>query len=192
MEMVNPVRFIAENGKLKQIELVKMEPGAFDDSGRRRPVAVKGSNFLLDFDTAIAAVSQCTDLDFFDNAVCELTRWKTFVVDEDSQMTSLGGVFAGGDVVRGPNDAIHAIADGKRAASAIDRYLGGDGVLNKGEAIQLPLIVDEDEITQTLRFPLQIEPAAARAHTFAEINRGYQKLNAVAESMRCLHCERRN
>ena len=192
MEMVNPIRFVSEGGKLKQIELVKMAPGAFDDSGRRRPVAVKGSNFLLDFDTAIAAVSQCTDLDFFDNAVCELTRWKTFVVDEDTQMTSLDGVFAGGDVVRGPNDAIHAIADGKRAASAIDSFLGGDGVLNKGEAIQLPLIVDEDEITQQFRFPLVLEPAAARARTFDEVNKGYQKLNAVAESMRCLHCERRN
>ena len=192
MEMVNPIRFISENGKLKQIECLKMTPGAFDASGRRRPEAVEGSNFLLDFDTAIAAVSQCTDLDFFDNAVCELTRWKTFVVDEETQMTSLDGVFAGGDVVRGPNDAIHAIADGKRAASAIDSYLGGDGVLNKGAQIQLPLIVDEDEITQQLRFPIMVEPASMRSHTFEEVNQGYQKLNAVAESMRCLHCERRN
>ena len=192
MEMVNPVKFIGENGKLTAIECVKMAPGAFDATGRRRPVAVEGSNFTLAFDTAIAAVSQVTDLAFVDKNECKLTRWNTFVVDGDTQMTSLDGVFAGGDVVRGPDDAIHAIADGKLAASAIDKYLGGNGILNKGEPIALPLIIDEDEITQQFRYPVTVQCAGDRCHTFAEVNLGFQKLNAVAESMRCLHCERRN
>ncbi len=192
MEMVNPVKFIGENGKLKAIECVKMAPGEFDASGRRRPVAVEGSNFTMEFDTAIAAVSQCTDLDFVDGDACKLTRWKTFVIDEDTQMTSMDGVFAGGDVVRGPDDAIHAIADGKLAASAIDSYLGGDGVLNKGEKIDLPVIIDEDELVQHGRFPINIAAACERSQSFEEVNLGFHKLNAMAESMRCLHCERRN
>jgi len=192
MEMVNPVRFIGADGKLTQVECVKMTPGAFDRSGRRRPVAVEGSNFKLDFDTAIAAVSQHADLDFVDKKETKTTPWDTFVIDEDTQMTSMDGVFAGGDVVRGPDDAIHAIADGKQAASAIDCYLGGDGVLNKGAAIDLPVIIDEDEIVQHGRFPINIADACERSQCFEEVNLGFHKLNAVAESMRCLHCERRN
>ena len=192
MEMVNPVRFIGADGKLTQVECVKMTPGAFDRSGRRRPVAVEGSNFKLDFDTAIAAVSQHADLDFVDKKETKTTPWDTFVIDEDTQMTSMDGVFASGDVVRGPDDAIHAIADGKQAASAIDCYLGGDGVLNKGAAIDLPVIIDEDEIVQHGRFPINIADACERSQCFEEVNLGFHKLNAVAESMRCLHCERRN
>ena len=192
MTMVNPVKFIGENGKLTKVECVKMTPGAFDASGRRRPVAVEGSNFTLDFDTVIAAVSQRTDLDFVDKKEAKLTAWDTFVIDEDTQMTSMDGIFAGGDVVRGPDDAIHAIADGKQAASAIDSYLGGTGELNKGAAIDLPVIIDEDELVQHGRFPINIADACERCGSFEEVNLGFHKLNAVAESMRCLHCERRN
>jgi NADH-quinone oxidoreductase subunit F len=67
-------------------------------------------------------------------------------------MTTMPGVFAGGDVARGPDDVIRAISDGKKAAEAIDRYLGGKGILNKGNSIEIPEIIDPDEIVFHTQF----------------------------------------
>ncbi len=106
-------------------------------------------------------------------------------------MTTIDGVFAGGDIVRGPHEVITAIADGKHAASAIDRYLGGNGVLNKGPEIEIPEIKDDDDIDAIGRFPGNLLPLEERTGSFAEVNLGYHKLNAMAEAMRCLHCDRR-
>jgi NADH-quinone oxidoreductase subunit F len=101
------------------------------------------------------------------------------------------GVFAGGDVTRGPDTVIQAIADGKKAAVSIDKYLGGKGKLNKGEPIEIPEISDEDEIVAHKRFALEKLDPESRKENFEEVVKGYHKLNAMAEAMRCLHCERR-
>jgi NADH-quinone oxidoreductase subunit F len=101
------------------------------------------------------------------------------------------GVFAGGDVARGSDVAITAIADGKKAAVSIDLYLGGKGVLNKGEAIDIPAPTDEDELVEHERFPMEILDPEKRKDSFCEVVQGYHKLNAIAESMRCLRCDRR-
>jgi NADH-quinone oxidoreductase subunit F len=106
-------------------------------------------------------------------------------------MTTMPGVFSGGDVARGPDDVIRAIADGKHAASSIDKYLGGSGKLNKGRAIEIPDIIDEDDIVVHERFPQELLPLEKRTCSFDEVVLGYHKLNAVAEAMRCLHCDRR-
>jgi len=101
------------------------------------------------------------------------------------------GVFAGGDVVRGPADVISAIADGKKAAVNIDKYLGGNGILNKGPDINIEHNYDEDEVIAHAQFDQEILPAEIRKQSFAEVVKGFHKINAIAESMRCLHCERR-
>jgi NADH-quinone oxidoreductase subunit F len=106
-------------------------------------------------------------------------------------MTTMGGVFAGGDVARGPDTVIQAIADGKKAAVSIDRFLGGKGKLNKGNPIEIPEALDEDEIVIHNRFPMEKLDPETRKETFDEVVRGYHKLNAIAEAMRCLHCDRR-
>ncbi len=106
-------------------------------------------------------------------------------------MTTMEGVFAGGDVTRGPDEVIRAIADGKKAAVSIDKYLGGKGHLNKGEPIDIPEISDEDEIVAHGRFDIEILDPETRKDSFEEVIKGYHKLNAMAEAMRCLHCERR-
>jgi NADH-quinone oxidoreductase subunit F len=101
------------------------------------------------------------------------------------------GVFAGGDVARGPDTVIQAIADGKKAAISIDKYLGGQGKLNKGNPIEIPLNFDDDEVVALKRFVPEKLPPEKRKDCFDEVVIGYHKLNAMAEAMRCLRCDRR-
>lgn len=190
--LVSPVRFIAgENGRLAHVECVRREISDFDNKGRRNTRHIEGTNFILDVDTVVTAVSQYADLPFIKKSEIGVTNWGTFVIDPKTQMTTMEGVFSGGDVARGPEDVIRAIADGKYAATSIDKYLGGSGKLNKGKTIDIPEIIDEDEVVVHERFPQEILPLEKRLDSFDEVVLGYHKLNAVAEAMRCLHCDRR-
>ncbi len=192
MELVNPVRFVGgNNGRIARIECVKMALGAFGGDGRRKSVPVEGSNFFIDVDTVIPAVSQYSDLPFIPKGEIGFTPWGTFIIDDDTMMTTMPGVFSGGDVARGPDTVIQAIADGKKAAVSIDKYLGGDGKLNKGAAINIPDVHSEDEIVEHRRFLGETLPPDKRKYSFDEVDLGYHKLNAMAEAMRCLHCDRR-
>ncbi|MGI6449419.1 MAG: NADH-ubiquinone oxidoreductase-F iron-sulfur binding region domain-containing protein [Desulfitobacteriia bacterium] len=190
MPLVAPVRFLGKD-KIEEIECVRMELGGFDSAGRRRPKAVEGSNFTLKVDMVIPAVSQTSDLPFIKKEEVEMTEWGTFVTDKETLMTTMDGIFAGGDVARGSDVAITAIADGKKAAISIDRYLGGNGILNKGQDIEIPMPTDEDELVEHERFPMEILDPEKRKDNFLEVVQGYHKLNAIAESMRCLRCDRR-
>lgn len=192
MELVSPVRFVdGINGKVTKVECTKMQLGDFDKSGRRRAVEIPGSNFYIEADSVIPAISQYSDLPFISKDEIALTSWGTFVVEDDTLMTSMDGVFAGGDVARGPDTVIRAIADGKAAAISIDKYLGGKGKLNKGAAISIPDTFDQDEIVSLKRFPQEMLKPSERKDNFEEVVIGYHKLNAMAEAMRCLHCDRR-
>ncbi|NLB39309.1 MAG: FAD-dependent oxidoreductase [Clostridiales bacterium] len=193
VELVSPTRFIAGvDGKLQQVACVHRCILDFDNRGRRNTAHIEGTNFLMDVDYAIVAASQYADLPFIHKADIGLTPWGTFTVDKKTLMTTMRGVFAGGDIVRGPDDVIRAIADGKRAVSSIDQFLGGSGKLNKGRKIDIPDTFDaDDEVIMHKRFPQEFLPLEERTHNFAEVNLGYHKLNAIAEAMRCLHCERR-
>jgi NADH-quinone oxidoreductase subunit F len=106
-------------------------------------------------------------------------------------MTRMKGVFAGGDVARGSDVAITAIADGKKAAQQIDVFLGGKGELNTGEPIEIPKAADEKEIIEHERFPMKYLDPELRKNGFDEVALGFHKLNAIAEAMRCLRCDRR-
>lgn len=192
MELTSPVRFVeGKNGSVEKIECVRMRLGEFDSSGRRKSIPVDGSNFYLEADTVIPAVSQYSDLPFVKKDEIGLTPWGTFVVNDETMMTTMDGIFSGGDVARGPDTVIQAIADGKKAAISIDKYLGGKGKLNKGEHIEIPGSFDEDEIVALKRFPMELLPVDKRKDSFDEVVLGYHKLNAMAEAMRCLHCDRR-
>lgn len=188
--LVAPVEFIGDEN-INQVKCVKMELGQFDSSGRRKPKQVPGSEFTIEADMVIPAVSQSSDLPFIDKDEVEVTKWGTFVTDKDTLMTKMKGVFAGGDVVRGSDVAIRAIADGKKAAQSIDKYLGGKGVLNTGEDIEIPKPTDEKELVEHERFPMKYLDPEIRKTNFDEVAVGFHKLNAIAEAMRCLRCDRR-
>ncbi len=185
-----PVRFIG-NEKLEKIECIKMELKGYDNSGRRKPSPIPGSEFSLPCDEAILAVSQYSDLPFINKDEVEVTKWGTFVTDKDTYMTGMEGVFAGGDVVRGSDIVISAIADGKNAAKSMDIYLGGKGVLNTGGDIDIPRASEEKALVEHERFAMKYIPSEIRKDNFEEVAMGFHKLNAIAESMRCLRCDRR-
>jgi len=192
MPLAAPVKFIGvDKVKVSELECVRMELGLFDSGGRRKPIVKEGSNFTIQVDTVIPAVSQSADLQFVDPNQVGITEWSTLITAKDSLMTALPGVFAGGDVARGSDVAITAIADGKKAAVSIDIFLGGKGVLNKGEVVNFPAPTDDADLLDHERYAMEILAPETRKNTFAEIGKGYHKLKAIAESMRCLRCDRR-
>ncbi|MCL1817110.1 MAG: FAD-dependent oxidoreductase, partial [Clostridiales bacterium] len=191
LTLTAPTHFVGENNKVIGIACEKMELGEFDNSGRRKPKKLAGSEFVIDCDMIIPAISQHADFPFISKEDVELTAWGSFVTDRVHLMTSMEGVFAGGDVARGSDTAVNAIADGKRAASSIDIYLGGNGILNKGEPIEIPEGEIDDDPAEYNRFPLEILPPDKRKQGFREVVLGYRKLNAVAEATRCLRCDRK-
>jgi len=189
-QLMAPVAFVGKK-TVSGVRCVRMELRGFDESGRRKPRPVEGLEFVISADMVIPAVSQHSDLPFISKDEVQVTRWGTLVVDTESQMTTIPGVFAGGDAVRGPDVAITAIADGKRAAVAIDKFLGGYGVLNLGEPIEIPMPTEEKEVAEHERFPMRFRDPDARKQGFGEVAVGFHKLNAIAEAMRCMRCDRR-
>jgi len=148
--LTNPIRFIGdEKGWLKSMECIRMELGEPDDSGRRRPVPIEGSEFIMEVDTAIIAIGQSPNpLIRTTTEGLEVTRWGGIIIDEKTGMTSIPGVFAGGDAVTGAATVITAMGAGKIAAKGIDRYIR----TKHG----LPLPTDEEE-------PAEKEPETAEA-----------------------------
>lgn len=189
-ELVEPLYF-AGRARVEQVVCQRMKLSGFDREGRRRPVKLDNERATFDVNMVIPAVSQYSDLPFVRADEVELTDWGTFVIEHDTQETTMAGVFAGGDVVRGADVVITAIADGKKAAQSIDRYLGGDGVLNKGEPIQIPDPFDDPDLVEHERFEMKVLDPKERCDSFAEVICGYHKLNAIAEAMRCLRCDYR-
>jgi heterodisulfide reductase subunit A len=119
-----PVEIVGQNGKVTGMKCIKMELGEPDASGRRRPVPVEGSEYVIDANTIVPAISQGADLKFLPESLgIKISRWNTLDVDEWTGETNIPGVFAGGDVVSGPDIAIRAVAGGKRAAVGIHEYL---------------------------------------------------------------------
>ena len=121
----NPVRLIGdENGWVKGVECIKMELGEPDDSGRRRPVPIKDSEFVIDVDTCIVSIGNASNPLVPDTTqAIETNKWGNIVADEETLKTSMKGVFAGGDIVLGAATVILAMGHGRKAAMAINEYL---------------------------------------------------------------------
>jgi len=117
--LASPIRLIGED-KLEMVECIRMKLVETDGSGRRRPIPIEHSEFLLETDIFVPAVGRNTDIDWIGNGI-DLSEWGTIAVDEYGA-TSRPGVFAGGDVVNGASVVVEALADGKRAAHGIHRY----------------------------------------------------------------------
>jgi len=123
--LTQPVRFIAgEDGRLKALECIRMELGEPDKSGRRRPVPIEGTNFIVEADTAVLALGYWPDPVIGESTPgLETRNWGLIVTDAATGATSRPGVFAGGDVVTGPDLVVTAMVAGRNVAAAIDAYL---------------------------------------------------------------------
>ncbi|MDP6510748.1 MAG: NADH-ubiquinone oxidoreductase-F iron-sulfur binding region domain-containing protein [Dehalococcoidia bacterium] len=185
--LVAPTKMWREDGAIK-LELQRMKLGDMDASGRRRPVPVEGSEFVRDFDTVVAAVGQAVQLP--SGIDIPTAGGNTLSVEEDTLATPVSGVFAGGDCVTGPATVIESIDQGRRAATAIDRYLGGDGdisevLLDPEAGAEAMVPVDEGERP---RVPIpMVEGAHHNGFTACEL--GYSSEMALDESQRCLNCD---
>lgn len=120
-----PIKVHGENGRMTKVECHRMQLGECDASGRCRPVVIEGSNFFIEADAIIAAISQNVDHEADRGTEFELTRWGTYVVDPETLQTTVPWVFSGGDAVLGPQTAAKAVYQGKVAAESIQRYLEG-------------------------------------------------------------------
>jgi formate dehydrogenase beta subunit len=197
--LIAPKRILGENGRVTGLECLRIELGEPDASGRRKPVVVPGSEFVIECDVIVPAIGQEGDFSCMCNLPgVEVTKKGALVVDENL-MTTRVGVFAGGDCVTGPDVLIRACAHGRRVALAIDRYLA------EGSTAPLDEIADERFLGQlsvydpaeriahpggTVRTPFQHEPPLERKHDFREVDHGYNASEAMAEAGRCLRCYR--
>jgi formate dehydrogenase beta subunit len=180
-----PLKVTRENGGLK-LECTRAKLGEPDASGRARPITIPGSEFITELDTLIAAIGQRPQVP------------KTFQVEVDrgnvikvgsNMKTTREGVFAGGDCVDGPSSVIESIAAGRKAAEAIDSYLGGKGDISES-------LVPADEATTWLEDVPPEEKMATISHLppevsvkgFEEVEKGMDWNTAVAEAQRCLKC----
>jgi NADH-quinone oxidoreductase subunit F len=177
-----------EEDDVLSLECIRMKLGAVDSSGRQRPEPIEGSEFSLDFDTVIAAIGQMPDVPA--QMGVGVDRGNVIRVDPDTLATDREGVFAGGDAVSGPASIIEAIAAGRQAAISIDKYLGGNGIIDEvlappeGE-MGLPGV----EEGERHRIQMPCLSLSERAMSFAEVELGFDKEMAVEEAKRCLRCD---
>ncbi|MDY0296795.1 MAG: FAD-dependent oxidoreductase [Acidobacteriota bacterium] len=195
--LTNPKSIVRENGRLKGVECLRMSLQEVEDGGRPRPVPIPGSEFVLECGTLIGAIGQQVDTDFNgEGDGCELEKWGTIRVNEKTLETSIPDVFAGGDVVSGPWTAIGAIAQGKRAALAIDRKLrtgsaeGADFHFASFKHHFHDVVPAElqDVAIDLPRQHLPELPPKERIRDFREVEGGYSREQAQTETRRCLEC----
>ncbi len=185
-----PVRILGDaSGRVRAVECLRMEPGELDDSGRRSPIPVSGSEFQVEVDGVITAIGQQPQLKSFPiPSNIRIRPSGTVAVDPLSFQTDLPWVFAGGDAVSGPKTIIEAIAAGKEAALSIDRYLSGeDPAAGRAKVFDVarPEVAG---VNKTRRFiPERTDPAVRRTH-FGEVVRVMTKEEARTEAARCLAC----
>jgi NADPH-dependent glutamate synthase beta subunit-like oxidoreductase len=194
-----PTKIIYRDGKFTSLRCIRMELGEPDASGRRHPIPIKGSNFIVEADTIIPAIGQTPDLAFLKGMEIEATPEGTIKVDTVTLKTSKKGVFAAGDVISGPASVIEAVAMGRKAASSIDKYLGGSGDIDE-------TLVDVEEPSPWLGAEYgfadlsRIQMAcssivqrmtSARNGGFVEVKLGFSEDMAVKEAKRCLKCHLR-
>ena len=190
-----PVRILGADGKATGIECVRTELGPPDESGRRRPVPVEGSEFVIDCDGVIPAIGQQTDVGWaIDGAALEVTGRNTLVVNRHTMQTSIPHLFAAGDAFTGPATVIEAVADGHKAVEAIHRYVNGEDLDLYAEelAAQEPPGQDWKEIPEGLateaRAKAQHRDAKEAASSFDEVELGFSEEDAQREANRCLNC----
>jgi NADH-quinone oxidoreductase subunit F len=195
--LVSPTGILSDKGRLSGIECVRNELGELDASGRRRPVAIPGTQNVIPLDTLIVAISEGSDTDCVTvagaNRLAIDDRKNTVIADLETLCTNRPGVFAGGDVVTGPNTVVDAIAAGKRAAVVIDRYVRGEE-LKQPSALRVPRHYIEPLKTNgsgepTTRAEVPRIPIDRRKREFSEVELSLSVDEAMREAARCLRCD---
>ena len=187
-----PQQILTKDNNVIGVQCIKMELGEPDSSGRRRPVPVPGSEFIVETDWMLPAIGQTPESAFLaDTSGLEISRWGTIEADPVTFATNAEGVFAGGDAHTGPWVAIGAVAHGREAAISISRYLRGEDMGAGREPVEFP-----QENFVPIPEDIEAIPRAKQAHIgmaertggFAEVELGLSEEQARAEAAKCLNC----
>jgi NADH-quinone oxidoreductase subunit F len=195
--LTSPIKILTAKGTLAGLEVVRNRLGELDASGRRAPLPIDGSEFPVPLDTLIVAISEGSDTDCVSVAGAsrlETTKQGTIRIDPDTLATNRPGVFAGGDVVTGPNTVVDAIAAGKKAAVMIDRYLHGEPLTQPGRIVQpreyvAPPARFAEVAGQGSRAAAPTLAAKERRRSFTEVELAMDTADATREATRCLRCD---
>ena len=190
-----PVKVLSRKGQVSGLECLQMELGEPDESGRRRPAPIEGSEFQIELDTVIVAIGEEPEVDFLkDTPELKVSDWGAIRVNPETMATNIEGVFAGGDVVTGANTVVEAMSAGKLAAVMIDKYLRGEPVTREYEFTRPsrylpPVELTEEEIENADRPKIPALPVARRKGNFTEVAMNLSEAAAVREARRCLRCD---
>lgn len=192
--LTNPVAFIdTGKGKLGKVKCIRMTLGEPDDSGRRRPIPIEGSEFEMNADTVVLAIGSQPDKSLSDlTPDLKVNQWGNIVADKNC-LTEVPGIFAGGDIVTGPATVIEAVAAGKRAAESIDRFIRGinpDASRFEDTVKPVPeeLLPSGKDVEKKSRAMAKELPVPHRIKDFSEIEMSFNEEEAIAECERCLNC----
>ena len=212
--LVSPIRIMGDNGRIVGMKLQRMELGEPDESGRRRPIPVLGSEFTVEVDNVITAIGEAPDFGFLPRELVEGQVVKTDIYGQ----TSMGKVFAGGDIIEQPHTVVHAIGSGKKAAMAIHAFLSNKGLEAQVKSLQvgykgglsfrryvsdgkngggdpvnnLKVVSFENVNTWYFEHEDRVPPpeleVASRIQTFDEVKKALPRESAMAEASRCFNC----
>jgi len=194
--LLSPVKVLSRNGSVVAVECIRNELGDRDDSGRRSPVPVPGTEHTVQLDTLIVAIGEKPEIsDIVDNGSngAEATKWGTLTADPHTLATKRAGLFAGGDVVTGPNTVVDAIAAGKKAAVVIARYLKGEElrqpVMGSKPSVYIEPVSRDRQVERRTRPEVSHIALAERIASFSEVEEAFDVEEAKAEAANCLRCD---
>ncbi len=191
--LVAPANILRQGGKVTGVECLKMKLGEPDSSGRRRPIPVKGSEFVVKTDLIIAATGQKPDTAFLaGKSKVALTDWGTIQADAATFQTNVPGVFSGGDCVSGPATLIEALDAGNKAAKSIDAFLAGTPFAPELSLAGLDTKAQREKgyLAKEAAAEVSLMDPKERKTGFAEVEAGYTAAQAMKEASRCLRCYR--
>ncbi len=187
---LGPKQFLETNGKLAGLETIRCT-SVFDAQHRFNPTFEAGTETVISCDTAILAIGQASDLSFLSPADgVETTRQGTIKIDLETLMSTAPGIFAAGDIAFGPRLIISAVADGKKAAEGIDRFLRGPAFIPRPKYVQIT-VLDHHQMAEQYdeysRLAVPVTPLERRTGV-AEVEMGFTEQQARLEATRCLQC----
>ncbi|MCD6300339.1 MAG: molybdopterin-dependent oxidoreductase [Dehalococcoidales bacterium] len=189
--LTSPKRFVGNGqNRLTGVECYRMKLGEFDESGRRRPETIAGSEFLIDADIVITAIGQATDVLSLGENQLKITPQGTVAVNPGTLATDAPGLFAAGDCVTGGGTIVGSIAAGRKAAASIIKYLGG--VVPEKPVLRETADIEPEEIpdplVETHRQEMPTLSPTEAIRSFQEVELGYSEQTGIKEAKRCLNC----
>ena len=198
-----PTEILSDNNRLTGLKCIRMGLGEPDSSGRRRPIPIQNSDYELEFDTVIVAVSQAPNLFGLNGSSkmhFQVTKWGTLQVNGDTLQTSEHNIFSGGDVVLGPSTIIESMGHGRRAAESIEKYLDNEPLENYTTHMVKPEVLRGEsfrphayaktykETPKAERQEVNKLDPEKRKYNYEEVELGYTEEQAIKEASRCLNC----